>query len=132
MPKLMQKYAHLLRDKPVSHLIAFGVLHELTAIVPLPLVYLSLSWLDIPLPFPRAWLEEGNRRMNAMLQYFFKTQVKEDSRALMYMGMSYAAVKAALPLRIGLCLYWMPGFARIAVDPFRRLAMQLLRNKKDF
>ncbi|KAJ1561162.1 hypothetical protein HK096_005769, partial [Nowakowskiella sp. JEL0078] len=50
-----RKYANAFRDKPGSYLIAFAILHEITAIVPLPLFYFLLSSIpsvDIMSYFP--------------------------------------------------------------------------------
>ena len=32
---------------------------------------------------------------------------------------AYAITKALLPVRLGLCFYATPGFARVAIDPLR-------------
>ncbi|KAF9435093.1 hypothetical protein BGZ76_006905 [Entomortierella beljakovae] len=37
-----RQYAEQFKNKPASHLISFGILHEITAIVPLPIVYFGL------------------------------------------------------------------------------------------
>lgn len=49
-----RKYLHLLKERPASHLTAFALLHELTAILPFPLIYYPLKWFRlgeyIPIP----------------------------------------------------------------------------------
>lgn len=39
LPKKLQKYTSGLRDAPVSHIVSFLILHELTAIVPLVVLF---------------------------------------------------------------------------------------------
>ncbi|TPX59830.1 1-alkyl-2-acetylglycerophosphocholine esterase [Powellomyces hirtus] len=121
-----RKYASNFKSHPASHLVSFAILHELTAIVPLPLVYLLLSNSNIPIPFPEDVLAEGNKRMSYMLKYFGFEEMKQDSKAMLHMATSYAVVKAAMPIRIGLCVATTPWFARVAVVPvqtaFRKIS----------
>ncbi|KAI8808635.1 hypothetical protein BJ742DRAFT_771985 [Cladochytrium replicatum] len=42
-PRGWRKYAELFKDKPASHLVSFIILHEVTAILPLPAFYLLYS-----------------------------------------------------------------------------------------
>ncbi|KAI8821648.1 uncharacterized protein EV422DRAFT_489697, partial [Fimicolochytrium jonesii] len=108
-----RKYAHQFRNHPASHLVSFALLHELTAVIPLPLIYFLLSTTELPIPFPDDILADGNRRMGKMLKYFGVGEgIREDSKAMLYMATSYAVVKAAMPLRIGLCFVLTPWFAR--------------------
>lgn len=107
-----RKYASYFKSHPASHLASFAILHELTAIIPLPLVYFFLSTYDIPMPFPENVLAEGNRRMGKMLEYFGLGTLEENSKTMLHMATSYAVVKAAMPLRVGLCFLMTPWFAR--------------------
>ncbi|TPX65712.1 hypothetical protein SpCBS45565_g04937 [Spizellomyces sp. 'palustris'] len=111
-PRGWRKYAGYFRDHPGSHLVSFALLHELTAVVPLPLIYLLLSTCDLPIPFPEAVLAEGNKRMSKMLATFGWGPIEEGSQVMLHMATSYALVKAAMPLRIGLCFFMTPWFAR--------------------
>ena len=65
------------------------------------------------IPFPEDWLEEGNRRMKKMLDYFnIPINVEEDSKVMIELATTYAVVKALMPVRIGLSVYLAPWFAR--------------------
>ncbi|RKO86758.1 hypothetical protein BDK51DRAFT_23545, partial [Blyttiomyces helicus] len=102
-----------LRTAPGSHVVSFLTLHELTAIIPLPIVYFALDALDVRVPFPEDVLAEGNRRVGKMMVYFgIGEGIREDSQAMLRMATAYAVVKAAMPFRIGLCLVMTPWFAR--------------------
>ncbi|KAI9364398.1 hypothetical protein DFJ73DRAFT_415489 [Zopfochytrium polystomum] len=72
--KWWHKYAGQLRSAPASHLTSFLVLHELTAVVPLPIVYYALSatGAQLPLPalLPDGVLDEGARRMRRVMLRF--------------------------------------------------------------
>lgn len=52
--KEWRRYFDRLKERPASHLTAFAILHELTAILPFPFIYYPLKWLNIgqyvPLP----------------------------------------------------------------------------------
>ena len=49
-----RRYVDDLKARPTSHVAAFAILHELTAIIPFPLIYFPLKWLNIGdyLPLP--------------------------------------------------------------------------------
>ncbi|OTA90225.1 hypothetical protein M434DRAFT_53384, partial [Hypoxylon sp. CO27-5] len=74
VPKHLQPYLTRLRSAPFSHVAAFLVLHELTAIVPLfGLAYLFYTMDWVPTSWVlgpwAAWAEEGLRRY---MRYFRK------------------------------------------------------------
>src|SRR5688572_5198193 len=47
-----RKHAAHFRSKPGSYIISFAILHELTAVIPIPLVYIFLSTTGMQIPFP--------------------------------------------------------------------------------
>ena len=52
LPKSLQKYTNGLRNAPVSHIIAFMILHELTAIVPLLALFGIFHYTDyVPISY---------------------------------------------------------------------------------
>ncbi|KAJ2661241.1 hypothetical protein IWW48_002537 [Coemansia sp. RSA 1200] len=111
-----------LRDRPASHITAFAVLHEITAVAPLGGVYWILSCLDLRIPFPDSVLQEGNRYINKLRSYGgWKTPLASDSPVLLHLATSYAVVKAAAPLRVALSLALTPWFAGRAVVPLARV-----------
>ncbi|KAI8909003.1 hypothetical protein EDD86DRAFT_206658 [Gorgonomyces haynaldii] len=120
MDRLKRLYSipQSIKKAPGTHLVAFGILHEITAIVPLPLVYYYLSANDVKIPFPEQILEEGNKRVGKMMQYLGFETLDPKSQTMLHLATSYAVVKAAMPLRVGLSLLLTPGFARLL--QFRR------------
>ena len=58
--KWTQYYYKRFRDAPGSYLVSFGLLHEITAIVPLPLFYYALQYSQVDLPaLPQVYLDTG-------------------------------------------------------------------------
>ncbi|KAJ2859692.1 hypothetical protein GGH94_005965 [Coemansia aciculifera] len=108
------------KQRPASHITAFAVLHELTAIVPLVGVYYALDYLQPQMPFPQSVLEEGNRYINKLRTYVGLQQLDADSPVLLHLATSYAVVKAAVPLRIAASLALTPWFSRWCVVPVAR------------
>ncbi|KAJ3149788.1 hypothetical protein HDU89_003545 [Geranomyces variabilis] len=112
-----RKYASQLKAHPASHLVSFAILHELTAIIPLPVVYYFLVTSDMSIPFPEDVLAEGNRRMSSLCKMIGLSGIEDGSKVMLNMATAYAVVKVGMPLRIGLCLAATPWFARVAVVP---------------
>jgi hypothetical protein len=88
-----RKYAHQFRDKPASYLTSFAVLHELTAIVPLPLVYYFLDYSQLNIPVPEDAITEGNRVISKMRTKYGYEPLDPNSRVMVNMVASYAVVK---------------------------------------
>ncbi|KAJ2324122.1 hypothetical protein GGI00_005424 [Coemansia sp. RSA 2681] len=105
------------KERPASHITAFAVLHELTAVVPLVGVYYALDYLQPKMPFPQSILEEGNRYINKLRTYVGWQRLESDSPVLLHLATSYAIVKAAAPLRIAASLALTPWFSRWCVVP---------------
>ncbi|KAH9264224.1 hypothetical protein BASA83_012303 [Batrachochytrium salamandrivorans] len=117
-----------LKDAPASHITAFAVLHEATALLPLPLIYWVLSATDIRIPFPQEVLAEGNRRMARMMQLMSlspplqRMTLLSHKREYLYfktirslcchVATAYAIVKVMMPVRIAGCLMLTPWTAR--------------------
>ena len=57
-----RRYAQQLKERPASHLTAFAILHEITAVLPFPLIYFPLKWWKIgeSLPIPVEYLQGEN------------------------------------------------------------------------
>ncbi|KAF9919676.1 hypothetical protein FBU30_010675 [Linnemannia zychae] len=100
IPKKLTKfrqYAEQFKNKPASHLISFGILHEITAIVPLPIVYFALVETGVKIPFPEQAIEEGNRFVGRVAKYYgWDLAGADGARTMLNMATSYAVVKYTL------------------------------------
>ncbi|CAF0859048.1 unnamed protein product [Adineta steineri] len=110
-----RRYIDQLKDRPASHITAFAILHEVTAILPFPLIYFPLKWLNIGqyLPIPIEYIQEGNKKINRVRTRYGFEPLDESSMVLVNLSMTYAIVKILLPLRIGLSLMLTPWLASI-------------------
>lgn len=100
-----RKYSQHLRAKPVSFVVSFAILHEITAVLPLPVFYLAFQ--TIPETYITGWVDHGDLRARAdrvLARYNFPL----DSRSISSLAASYLVVKALLPVRLGLCIYLAP------------------------
>lgn len=88
-----RKHAADFRSKPGSYIVSFAILHELTAIVPIPLVYIFLSSTGIQIPFPQQALDEGNKFINKVVTYYGYPPFNNGSRIALNAATSYAVVK---------------------------------------
>jgi hypothetical protein len=54
-----RRYLDRLKERPASHITAFAILHEVTAILPFPLIYFPLKWSHIGqyLPIPIEYIQ---------------------------------------------------------------------------
>lgn len=92
-------YAEQFKNKPASHLVSFGILHEITAIVPLPIIYFGLVETGINIPFPEQAIEEGNRFVGKVAKYYgWSMEGADGARMMLNMATSYAVVKVT-PMR---------------------------------
>ncbi|KAJ1674627.1 hypothetical protein EV182_002889 [Spiromyces aspiralis] len=122
-----RKYADQFKDRPVSHLVSFAILHEVTAVIPIFAVYYALEWSGLSIPFPKEVQLEANRRITKAREYFGMTPLDPDSTAMVNMVASYAVVKAAMPLRIAACFLLTPPTAKYCVAPVSRALERLLK-----
>ncbi|KAI1315595.1 hypothetical protein EDD11_000605 [Mortierella claussenii] len=91
-----KQYAEQFKNKPASHLIAFGILHEVTAVVPLPIVYFILAESGMTIPFPEKAMEEGNQYVSRVAKYFgWDIEGTTGARTMLNMATSYALVKVS-------------------------------------
>ncbi len=88
-----RKHAAQFRSKPGSYIISFAILHELTAIIPIPLVYIFLSNTGIQIPFSQQVLDEGNKFINKVVTYYGYPPFENGSRIALNAATSYAVVK---------------------------------------
>lgn len=108
---------------------SFLLLHELTALIPIPFIYLSLGvWLE--------WMKDGedssirdkledlSRKFGIKSKHITEQETKESdeieknsagseiSSHLLKLSLSYGIVKLLMPLRIGLSIWLTPVFSR--------------------
>lgn len=128
VPRFLRPYTTRFIGAPVSHVTAFLILHELTAIVPLVGfwylfhqyhdVFMSAS-MDLP-----AWaLEKGTKVIDkAMADWDFGNYSMNDKvKFIMEGAYAYVIVKALFPVRLGFSLLGMPWFAKWFVLPFTNM-----------
>ncbi|KAH8552170.1 hypothetical protein BGW37DRAFT_490901 [Umbelopsis sp. PMI_123] len=125
-----RKYAHQFRDKPASYVTSFAILHELTAVVPLPLVYYFLDYTQLNIPVPDDAITEGNRVVSKMRTKYGYEPLDPNSRAMVNMVAAYAVVKAILPLRVAASVAMTPFLAERAVGPFAKAVGRIARPTK--
>lgn len=145
VPRFLHRYTTPLLTAPVSHITAFLLLHELTAVVPLlglAATFHYTNWLP-PFFSEGAWVREGIERF---ARYFRRKgwlkslddegAGKRDKtwsfgeggvRIVVEFATAYAITKALLPLRLILSVWATPWFARISVIPFTNVVRRIFR-----
>lgn len=134
LPRFMGKYGDRFIGAPFSHIIAFLLVHELTAILPLfSLWYLFHVFDYTPTALPD-WMfaagEDFIRKMGERNGWTWITSAKDGSEILLQGVGAYAIVKATLPLRIMFSLWCMPWTAKHVVVPANRFLGRILGLRK--
>lgn len=143
MPSFLRPYAQRLRAAPLSHVTAFLVLHEATAVAPLLAVFGALHYGGV---IPEGWAAWAGAREGAerFARYFARKGWIEERegesavrvaqgegvapeqalnggvRVVVEAAVAWAVVKALLPVRIAVSVWATPWFARVAVLPVLR------------
>ncbi|OLY77945.1 hypothetical protein AYI68_g8018 [Smittium mucronatum] len=113
-----RKYKKSFQDRPGSHLVSFIVLHELTAILPVVLLFYFMEAFDFDFNIPKDILDTGDRYISKMLEFFgLENAVTRGSKHFVYLLTSYSIIKSLLPFRIALCFALTPAFSRLAIEP---------------
>lgn len=125
MPKFMLPYTKNFIHAPVSHVTAFLILHELSAIVPLVgiwYVFHKYQW-SIPLDLPSWAIDKGTHIIDkSMAQFDFRNfSFQEKANFIMEGAYAYVIVKGLFPVRIIFSVLLMPWFAKYFVIPFTRM-----------
>nr|POE87497.1 uncharacterized protein CFP56_30086 [Quercus suber] len=142
LPKFLRRITSPLRDAPVSHITAFLVLHELTAIVPLfglAAIFHYSNWLPSYISEGK-WVSEGTEKFGRYLRK--KGWINEETsgskwwgrgeggvRVVAELATAYAITKALLPLRLVLSVWGTPWFARYTVLPVTGLISRSFASK---
>ena len=72
---------------------SLAILHEITAIVPLPIVYYALDYSNFRIPVPEQAVAEGNRIMNKVRTRYGYEPLDPNNRVMVNLATSYAVVK---------------------------------------
>jgi len=145
-PRFLRPTVTGLRQAPFSHVAAFFILHELTAVIPLVgLTGAFHYWHWLPTYFADgAWISAGVEKFG---RYFRKkgwiTEEEEieledetrqgnagaegTTRWVVEIATAYALVKLFLPVRIFVSVWGAPWFAHIAVLPVRNATTSIIR-----
>ncbi|KAI5211663.1 hypothetical protein E4T42_08108 [Aureobasidium subglaciale] len=144
LPRFLGRYVAPLRNAPISHITAFLILHELTAVIPLfglTFVFHKFDWLP---PFfsegyyvkegvakfgryfrRKGWIRdadgegfEDEKNRKGFAKWWPKGE--DGVRLLVEVATAYAITKALLPLRLGLSLWLTPNFAKISTLPIKK------------
>ncbi|OBT78660.1 hypothetical protein VF21_02260 [Pseudogymnoascus sp. 05NY08] len=143
-PKFLHPYTNGLRNAPVSHIISFLILHELTAVIPL----IGLSAAFHYSEWTPEWMRERGEEYEGRFRRYFgrkgwfgveapggaggvdenaeREGMKEGGggggvRIVMEVATAYAVTKVLLPVRIVGSVWATPWFARVVVGKFKRL-----------
>ncbi|KAK5728332.1 hypothetical protein LTR15_001467 [Elasticomyces elasticus] len=148
LPKFLHRYTTPLRNAPVSHISAFLILHELTAIVPLfglAALFHYTNYLP-PLISEGKWVAEGTEKFGRYLRRKgWISQADEDKaegrsgkwfgrgeggvRIVVELATAYAITKALLPIRLVLSVWGTPWFARWSVLPVSNLMKRVWQRR---
>ena len=113
------------REAPFGHLTSFLILHELTALIPLPLIYYTLEYFQPTLTLiPKETMESANSKMSKVVE---KWGWHVDSHVLLHLATSYAIVKILMPLRMVLCIGMTPSFATSVVLPVQKSSSRIIQ-----
>ena len=105
------------------HFVSFLLLHELTAVVPLPIFaygYYTLLNQSGMISFDRLsnfdYFEKAYEKMTG---YLNRKQFDEylNPNGVVAFGLAYGTVKLMMPLRVMLSVYWTPFLTRTLVGP---------------
>ncbi|KAI8981583.1 hypothetical protein BDB01DRAFT_724004 [Pilobolus umbonatus] len=125
-----KKYAQQFKNKPGSYMTSFAILHEVTAIVPFPLIYYMLDYSSVNIPFPDSFVVEGNKAINKIRKYYGYESLESDNKVMMHLVTTYCVVKALLPLRIAASVAMTPFFAESIIGPILNYIPRQLKIKR--
>lgn len=143
LPRFLQRIVTPLRNAPVSHITAFIVLHEITAIVPifaLAGAFHYTNWLP-PYISEWKWAHEGMQRYGNWMRK--RGWISDDTKKGRWWGRgeggmkivvevatAYAITKALMPLRLMFSVWASPWFARWAILPITNRFSRLFSGAK--
>lgn len=121
VPKFLRSYASKFINAPISHLISFIILHEITAIIPLvSLWYFFHNHPNyVPMEIPNWALEQGAKVIDYAITKVTNWEINSKDKMQLIIEGAYAfsIVKFLIPARVMISLYLMPWFAKWFVVP---------------
>lgn len=125
IPRFLHPWTKQFINAPLSHVTAFLILHEITAIVPLVGIWYLFhhyNWM-IPMDLPHWAIQKGTAVIDkSMARFDFGDySLQEKARFIMEGAYSYVIVKSLFPVRLFFSLTMMPFFAKYFVVPFTRI-----------
>ncbi|KAF2208573.1 hypothetical protein CERZMDRAFT_101319 [Cercospora zeae-maydis SCOH1-5] len=143
LPKFLRRYVVPLRNAPFSHITAFLILHEITAIVPLfglAGVFHYTNWLP-PFISEGKWVSDGVEKFGNWMRKKgwlsgettsgkFFGRGEKGTRLVVEFATAYAITKALLPLRLILSVWATPWFATWTMLPVTNFLSKFFRRKK--
>ena len=143
LPRFLKRIVTPLRSAPVSHITAFVILHEITAIVPLfglAAAFHYSQWLP-PFISEGKWVHQGTEKFGKWAKK--RGWITEDERSgrwwgrgegsvriIVELATAYAVTKALLPLRLVISVWATPWFARWTTLPFLNLLRRAFARRK--
>jgi hypothetical protein len=145
VPKFLHRYTTPLSNAPISHITAFLLLHEITAILPLLTLFATFHYTSLQLP---AFFTDSPAVIEGIEKFgrYFKRKgwlgetVEPEARGaegasdgnewnvgqdgvkvLVEVGTAWAVVKLLLPVRLVGCVWLTPWFARVAILPVSKV-----------
>ncbi|KAL9063406.1 MAG: hypothetical protein Q9161_009476 [Pseudevernia consocians] len=145
LPRFLQGFTTPLINAPLTHISAFLILHELTAIIPLFGLTATFHYTKWMPPFigegkwvsdgvekfgnyfrKKGWLgEEGTAR-----RYRWWGRGEGGTRIVVELATAYAITKALMPIRVILSVSATPWFARVAIVPSTNLIRRMFTKRK--
>ncbi|GIZ47126.1 hypothetical protein CKM354_001022600 [Cercospora kikuchii] len=143
LPKFLRRFVQPLRNAPFSHISAFLILHEITAVVPLlglAAVFHYTDWLP-PFISEGKWFSDGVEKFGNYMRkkgwlsgetrsgkWFGKGE--KGTRLVAELATAYAITKLLIPLRLIVSVWATPWFATWTMLPVMNYVSKLLRRKK--
>ncbi|KAF2455440.1 hypothetical protein BDY21DRAFT_65877 [Lineolata rhizophorae] len=141
VPRFLRPLVAPVMSAPVSHVTAFLILHEITAVVPLVGLAVGFHYADWLPPWVAEgeWVRQGIEKFG---RYFRrKGWLSEDGsqvlqgkaiwsgdngvRVVVEVATAWAVTKALLPIRLAVSVWCTPWFARVAVLPVGRATRRI-------
>ncbi|KAI8370589.1 uncharacterized protein BYT42DRAFT_548830 [Radiomyces spectabilis] len=115
-----RRYKEAFKDKPASYTTTFLVLHELTAIVPFPIIYYGIKASGYTIPVPQDVVAEGNRFINKVRVRYGYDPLDLNNPTMVNLTATYAIVKLLMPARIAASAFLTPTVVERLVAPIVR------------